>query len=402
LIPPVDRWLKVETMSTDVLVLNTAVADFRHESFTFADKFAAQGGLAICDPDDMPSFSPQQLRSWVEQGTVTAGGPGNTAPLMAEAGLRVAVGVNLGKGPYDGLDAQGRFFHDTMTSHDIDMSAVYVHPGLSTGTTFIHKVPAGERGGIAYFPNANHDFDFERFKEHVTRLAPSIVYYMYSGLSRRGDANGGHNLAAFMRWCRQQGAIVIADCHTLTGSPEDVIRSGRAVAEYKLLAPLLPELDIFFTSSDEARMIENTLFAGRAPPLGIPGFLRALLDTFRGEGGRARLFGVTVKDGAYEVHDLPNGTAGEPRKIESGFMGGNVIDLVGAGDAFRAGLLSYIARNLVSFRQGTIDFAEAVQMGNLFASLFIKAPLGDRYCIKPFDIMLRTVRSGTAKHGMNM
>ena len=383
-------------MSVDVLVLNTAVADFRNEAFGFADALAGQGGLAICEPHDMPSYSQEQFRTWIDHGMATAGGPGNAAPLMAKAGLKVAVGVNLGRGNYGGLDAQGRFFHDTLTSHGIDMSAAYVHPGLPTGTTFIHKVPVGERGGIAYFPNANHDFDFERFKAHVQRLAPSIVYYMYSGLSRRGDANGGRDLADFLRWCRNQGAVAIADSHTLTGSPEEVIRSGRPVEEYRLLKPLLPELDIFFTSSDESKMIENTLMAERraadSEPRRIADFLQTLSVHSQGKEKRTHLFGVTVKDGAYEIHVLPDGTMVEPTKIESKFMGGGVIDLVGAGDAFRAGLLTYVARNLDGFKQGTMNFAEAIQMGNLFASLFIKAPLGDRYCIKPYDVMLKTVR----------
>ena len=76
-------------------------------------------------------------------------------------------------------------------------------------------------------------------------------------------------------------------------------------------------------------------------------------------------------------------------------MAGEVIDLVGAGDSFRAGLISYLARNLDVFREGEIDFAQAVQMGNLFASLFIKAPLSDRYGnIRPFERMLDIVHSG--------
>jgi sugar/nucleoside kinase (ribokinase family) len=69
--------------------------------------------------------------------------------------------------------------------------------------------------------------------------------------------------------------------------------------------------------------------------------------------------------------------------------------LVGAGDSFRAGLITYIARNLSDFRNGTIDFGKAVQMGNLFASLFIKAPLTDRYGnIKDYEKMLEVVHSG--------
>ena len=78
-------------------------------------------------------------------------------------------------------------------------------------------------------------------------------------------------------------------------------------------------------------------------------------------------------------------------------MAGEVVDLVGAGDSFRAGLITYIAVHLNEFRSGSINFAEAVQMGNLFASLFIKAPLEDRYGnIRPYDKMLKVVRSGAA------
>ncbi len=78
-------------------------------------------------------------------------------------------------------------------------------------------------------------------------------------------------------------------------------------------------------------------------------------------------------------------------------MAGEVVDLVGAGDSFRAGLLTYVASHLDEFRAGSIDFGEAVQMGNLFASLFIKAPLGDRYGnIRSYDKMTKILRSGAA------
>jgi sugar/nucleoside kinase (ribokinase family) len=106
------------------------------------------------------------------------------------------------------------------------------------------------------------------------------------------------------------------------------------------------------------------------------------------------LFGVTVSNGAYEKHLCPDGHVGGPNKIESRFMAGEVVDLVGAGDSFRAGLITYIARSLGEFEDGSINFAEAVQMGNLFASLYIKAPLNDRYGnIRTYDKMLKVVRS---------
>jgi len=389
-------------MGADVLVLNTAVADLRRPDFDFVDELVGKGGLAKCEVRDVPNYSQQQVREWIEQGCATAGGPGNTAPLIARTGLNVAVGVNLGKGDYDGLDVQGRFFYDLMTANGIDMSQTHIHPNLPTGTTFIHDTSGQDRGGIAYFPSANDDFDFEIFKGAVERLEPRIVYYMYSGLSDRGDANGGRDLAEFIKWCRAKGAVTIVDSHTLTSNPQELIKAGTAVQEYRLLEPLLPEVDVFFTSCDEAKMIENTLAPGRVwgefeEHQSNVHFLNFLTGGFWRKDSRTKLFGVTVSDGAYEKHVCPDGGAGGPNKIESRFMAGEVVDLVGAGDSFRAGLLTYIAGNLDDFKNGEMDFGEAVQMGNLFASLYIKAPLDDRYGnIKDYAKMLKIVRSDVA------
>ena len=395
-------------MAVDVLILNTAVADLRRSDFAFADELVGKGGLAKCETKDMPGYSQEQLHGWIEDGPATAGGPGNTAPLIARAGLEIAVGVNLGEGSYGGLDAQGRFFHDVMTENGIDMSATHIHPTLPTGTTFIYASESDDRGGIAYFPNANNDFDFEMFKPAVKRLQPRIVYYMYSGLSDQGDANGGCDLAEFIKWCREGGAVTIVDSHTLTGSPHELINSGKAVEEYRLLEPLLPELDVFFTSCDEAKLIENTLSPGRkwgdySEQENDTHFLEFLTERFWRDEKRTRLFGVTVSNGAYEKHICADGSVGGPDKVTSRFMAGEVIDLVGAGDSFRAGLISYLAKNLDAFREGTIDFSQAVQMGNLFASLFIKAPLGDRYGnIRPFERMLDIVHSGRSYDSFEM
>jgi len=389
-------------MATDILILNTGVTDLRHSDFEFADKLVGKGGLAKCKTEDMPEYSQKRIKQWIDDGFATAGGPGNTAPLIARTGLNVAVAVNLGKGEYDGLDAQGRFFHDVMTANGIDMSQTHVHPDLNTGTTFIHSTAGDDRGGIAYFPSANDDFDFEVFKPAVEKLRPKIVYYMYSGLSDRGDANKGRDLAEFIKWCRGVGAVTIVDSHTLTGNPHELIEAGTPVEEYRLLEPLLPEVDLFFTSCDEAKLTLNTLASGRnwsdfSEQENDVYSLDFLTERFWRNDGRTKLFGITVSDGAFEKHMLPDGSVNRPNRVQSRFMAGEVVDLVGAGDSFRAGLLSYIASHLNAFRDGSMDFGEAVQMGNLFASLFIKAPLGDRYAnIKSYDRMLKVLRSGQA------
>jgi sugar/nucleoside kinase (ribokinase family) len=222
---------------------------------------------------------------------------------------------------------------------------------------------------------------------------------MYSGLSDRGDANDGRDLADFIKWCRKQDAVTIVDSHTLTGNPAELIKAGRQINEYRLLEPLLPELDVFFTSCDEAKLIENTLATGRkwenfTEHQNNIHFLEFLTERFWQKDKRTKLFGVTVSNGAYQMHTYNEGRISKPEKIESRFMAGEVVDLVGAGDSFRAGLITYIASSLNRFCDGSIDFNEALQMGNLFASLFIKASLEDRYGnIKAYDKMLKVVRS---------
>ncbi len=391
-------------MGVDVMVLNTAVTDFRRREFAFAEKLVGPGGLAKCKTKDMPDYTQKQYRQWILDGSATAGGPGNAAPLIARAGLSVAVGVCLGKGDFEGLDAQGRFFYDTLTANKIDMSQTLILPDLPTGTTFIYDKPGSERGGIAYFPNANNAFDFDHFRRAVETLRPRIVYYMYSGLSDRGDANGGCDLAEFVRFCRGLSCVTIADSHTLTGDPHSLIRAGKPIDEYKLLDPLLSELDVFFTSADEAQMIENTLGTVRDwrqcnQSQNCTHFLKFIADRYGSGLGRSRLFGITVNNGAWYMGIDPSGNVSEPVKTESRFMVGDVIDLVGAGDSFRSGLITYMARNLSAFQSGTCRFDRAVQMGNLFASMFIKAPLNDRYGhIFPYDKMAAVVATDRHWH----
>jgi sugar/nucleoside kinase (ribokinase family) len=388
-------------VTTDVLILNTAVLDLRSPDFSFADRLVGAGGLAKCATSDMPPYGQEQLETYVKSGCATAGGPGNTAPLVARAGLGVAVGVNLGAGQHGGFDIQGRTFYDTLASNGVDMSATVAHPALPTGTTFIHEASGGERGGIAYFPNANNDFDFEAFKPHVRRLDPRVVYYMYSGLSDRGDAHGGKDLADFVAWCREQGCVTIVDSHTLTGNPQELIARGEPVPAYRLLKPLLGELDIFFTSADEARMICNTLDPEhRTQGMDTRTFCLSFLDFLAkrasdGKRGRTQVFGVTVKNGAYAKLVGPDGRVRESVFCASRYMVGSVIDLVGAGDSFRAGLVAFVARHREAFLDGTLAVEEAVQMGNLMATLYITSPLNDRYGnIPSFDALLSIVQSG--------
>lgn len=387
-------------MNIDILILNTAVVDFRGREFSFSERLAGAGGLAKCKAEGMPDYTQAQYKSWIAAGRATAGGPGNTAPLLSRAGMKVALDVHLGKGDEDGLDVQGRFFYDTMIRNGVDMSRTHIHPTLPTGTTFVYEKDNKERGGITYFPNANNDIDFGLYRQTVELLNPTLVFYMYSGLSDKGDANGGRDLAAFMAWCRERGILTITDSHTLTGNPQRVIDAQAEVPHYHLLEPLLPELDVFFTSYDEARMVDNTLgrkgrYLNISQEEYIAQFLKFAAERFWGQNQYAKLFGVTVRDGAFVMYRDATGKTTGPQKITSRFMCGSVVDLVGAGDSFRAGVTAYLCRQAQIFKISRIDVEQAVQMGNLFASLYIKSPLENRYeNVGAYDRMFDVLKSG--------
>ena len=369
------------------MILNTTAADICSSEFTFAKKLVSQRGLAKCDTKDMPRYSQQQYREWIEHGDASAGGPANCAPLISKAGFSVAVGVNLGKGDYGGLDAIGRYFYDVLDDNNVDLSATFIHPDLPTGITYIYDTISDERGGLCHFPNANNDFDFEYYKEVVKRLKPKIVYYMYVGLSDKGDANGGKDLAELIKWCRKLECITLVDSVTLSNEPE----------AYNILLPVLSEVNLFFTSSDEAKLIARTfawteMLVDNDEEHNNRLILNKFADRFWQNKSRTRIFGITTSNGAFEKHVDHSNLPSEPCKVESRFMSKDVVDLVGAGDSFHAGVLSYLLKNKEKFKAKTLNWREAIDMGNLFASLYVKAPLNDRYkYFENYEQMLKLI-----------
>jgi sugar/nucleoside kinase (ribokinase family) len=380
-------------MSVDVLILNTAVVDIRSSEFDFAKARVKQGGLVKCSYDELPNFSSEDYFRWIKEGKAYAGGPGNCAPLIAKTGLRAGVGANLGAGLYNGLDVLGRLFYDTLQRNNVDVSEVSIHPTLPTAVAFIYEdVKTPERGAIAYFPNANNDFDFDLFKPGIRKLKPKIIYYMYVGESERGDAHEGRDLAKFLQWCQLEGALTIVDSATFAEDPQYAIKSGQMVPEYKLLENILGNVDIFFTSCDEAQIIKNNLL-GVSHDCNEHSILMSLHKKFCGKK-RAELWGITLKDGAFVLYSGPDKVIHGPLKVTSNYLTNQVVDLVGAGDAFRAGVLTYICHNLETFKNGSFDYALAISMGNLFASRYIQSPLSDRYCnIHSYDRMLMELRT---------
>jgi hypothetical protein len=201
-----------------------------------------------------------------------------------------------------------------------------------------------------------------------------------------------------MAGCHGHGAKTMADSHTLTPDPSRQIAARTPVPQYRWLCPVWPTLDAFFTSVDEARMMLNTLWPDHSVDLSnVESSAVEFLDRWV-QGGtvdRRVLVGVTAARCAWARWVLPNGAVGPVACVRSRFVTGEIVDLVGAGDAFRAGVLAVMARCGAEWDAGSLDLEEVVQMGHLMAALYIHGPLEDRCRYIPsFEVMRELVRSG--------
>jgi len=370
-------------MSIDLLVLNHASVDIRI-SLPWIRDLVENEGMLVNREDDSSEYlrrCSQSLES-CQENVMAFGGSGNLAPLISRTGLNVALAFNVGKGDYNGFDLNGRLFCNAMENEGVNLDHVHTHETLSTAITFIDVSNKDTRGGMVYFPNANDDVDFGRFKEAVSKLKPKIVHYMYVGLSKGGDKNKGKDLADFFEWCGSQGIITSVDTHTLTPDTRSTIESGNKISDYELLIPILPTTDIFFISSDESKIIANSLDylpdCDRENENFYFDFLDFLIRDNLGSRNRPKLFGVTSTQEVSAINSFESEIS-KPFKVKSKFGKGQVVDLVGAGDSFKAGVFAYICKNIGDFKSGDINWADTVQMGHLFSSRFINSNLNDRY-----------------------
>lgn len=360
----------------DLATVGTFVGDFWTRSgnpaLSHLEGLAAPGALYLGSPPEMPSLDDHFFSAQVVACEASAGGQHNTTLPLRKAGLNVvgigAMGVNGSRS----FDTQGRFLLEVMEQHGIPPFIQEVQD-LSTGTTFKLGTPGQkERPGLVYFPQANLATDLNFVMDQIRATHPKIVHWMYMGLM--GDAD--RSLGRFFRECRcQTSCIVSADAHTIQ-------------QDAKVLQQALPELDIFFCSADDAKLIATALQLNLddSHPQFVSNFLTRLYDQYAGCGSRRPLFGVTMKNGAYFKVDEEN-----PQAVTSNYTVENEdLNLVGAGDAFRAGVLGYVSQHVQEFRGGKMNYRDAVQLGNLMAVLCITAPVKERLSqIAPFKNLER-------------
>ncbi len=243
-----------------------------------------------------------------------AGTAGGTVVDTAKLGLKsLAVGAV-------GDDEKADWVLATMVRFGIDTSAMQRLKGVPTSATILNVRPNGERPAL-HVRGASDHFDVSPADYDQVFDAP-IVHLGGTGLLRRLDGEPSRILLAE---AKRRGCTVTFDL--IAATPETI----------GIVAPLLPYIDYFMPSIEEARDM-----SGRSTPEDCAAF-------FLDHGAGACVF-TLGGDGAYYAHR--DGT-----RLHVPAYDITVVDTTGCGDAFDAGFITALHHRMDP--ETAVRFAQA-------------------------------------------
>ncbi len=274
-----------------------------------------------------------------------AGTAGGTVIDTAKLGLKsLAVGAL-------GDDEKADWIILTLAKHAIDTSLMRRLAGVPTSSTILNIRPNGERPALHVrgasdhleIPPAIYDQVFD---------AP-IVHLGGTGLLQKLDGPASLTLLseAKARGCTVTFDLIAANSETA-----------------KIVAPLLPFIDYFMPSIEEARAM-----SGQSAPADCAQYY---LD----RGAEACVFTLGA-DGAYFAHN--DGT-----RFSSPAYDIDVVDTTGCGDAFDAGMIAALHH--------AMDMETAVRFAQASAGL-VATGLGSDAGIKSFEHTLHCMKNWKVK-----
>lgn len=226
-----------------------------------------------------------------------AGTAGGTVVDTAKLGLKsLAVGAV-------GDDEKADWVLLTLEKHGIDTSAMQRLKAVPTSATILNVRPNGDRPAL-HVRGASDHFDVPASAYDQVFDAP-IIHLGGTGLLKRLD---GPASAVLLKEAKKRGRTVTFDL--IAAAPETL-----AIVE-----PLLPSIDYFMPSIEEARDMSGRLSAEDCASFYLDRGAACCVFTLGGEGAfYAHKDGTRLKSPAYEVE---------------------VVDTTGCGDAFDAGFIA--------------------------------------------------------------
>ncbi|QFT70950.1 putative sugar kinase YdjH (plasmid) [Labrenzia sp. THAF35] len=262
-----------------------------------------------------------------------AGTAGGTVIDMAKLGLNcLAVGAV-------GDDEKADFVLSTLNRFKVDTSLMQRLEGVPTSATILNVRRNGDRPALHQRGASDH-FDVPADMLDAV-LAPSIIHLGGTGLLAKLD---GEPSARLLAEAKKRGRTVTFD---LLGANENTI---------DLLLPLLPHVDYFMPSIEEARLISGAGDIQEAGRFFLDRGVKQCVFTLGGDGVCFMDHkGEFVRQPAFEI---------------------SVVDTTGCGDAFDAGFITALHHKM--------DLKTALNFAQASAAL-VATGLGSDAGIKSFE-----------------
>jgi sugar/nucleoside kinase (ribokinase family) len=318
---------------------------------TTPDPRVVIAGLAVVDVIGRPVAFTRPPRagslSYLDSITLTSGGNVSNCGIdLAKLGVRVGIITRVGR---DGL---GNFLRHEYDRYGLETRGVIVDGASQTSATMVHVDGAGERTFL-HTRGCMANFRMKDVESQLPMIARADVFVLgYLGLLPESESGFARTFALVKRKTK---ALTLLDTG---GTPR---RNAR------LLRGLLPYVDFFLPSLDEAR----TLTGERDPA--------AIVEAFRTLGASG-VVGVKLgADGCYL--STPDQSDHIPAVRVR-----RVIDATGAGDAFVAGFVAGIVKGLGPFDAARIAAAVAAHCVTEVGASTAIQPL--RHYLRPMTIRL--------------
>ncbi len=262
-----------------------------------------------------------------------AGTAGGTVIDLAKLGLNcLAVGAV-------GDDEKADFVLSTLNRFKVDTSLMQRLEGVPTSATILNVRRNGDRPALHQRGASDH-FDVPADMLDAV-LAPSIIHLGGTGLLAKLD---GEPSARLLAEAKKRGRTVTFD---LLGANENTI---------DLLLPLLPHVDYFMPSIEEARLISGAGDIQEAGRFFLDRGVKQCVFTLGGDGVCFMDHqGEFVRQPAFEI---------------------SVVDTTGCGDAFDAGFITALHHKMDL--KTALDFAQA-------SAALVATGLGSDAGIKSFE-----------------
>ncbi|MEW4460393.1 sugar kinase [Roseibium algicola] len=262
-----------------------------------------------------------------------AGTAGGTVIDLAKLGLNcLAVGAV-------GADEKADFVLSTLNRFKVDTSLMQRLEGVPTSATILNVRRNGDRPALHQRGASDH-FDVPADMLDAV-LAPSIIHLGGTGLLAKLD---GEPSARLLAEAKKRGRTVTFD---LLGANENTI---------DLLLPLLPHVDYFMPSIEEARLISGAGDIQEAGRFFLDRGVKQCVFTLGGDGVCFMDHkGEFVRQPAFEI---------------------SVVDTTGCGDAFDAGFITALHHKM--------DLKTALNFAQASAAL-VATGLGSDAGIKSFE-----------------